>query len=93
MAHNSCDKNTSTLNLSNQSDVESLRSFEYVGNYYTKDFKYLSPEVLRVKGPSRKADVGEGKLANCKLFARLWFTQVMGGLKQFLYEGSLHGVK
>lgn len=95
MAHNSRDINNSTVNLSNRSDVESLRSFEYVGNYYSKDYKYLSPEVLpRAKGASRAVETSdESKLKTCKLFARLWFTQVMRGLKQFLYEGSLHGVK
>ncbi|CAH2055754.1 unnamed protein product, partial [Iphiclides podalirius] len=99
MARISPDNNTCTVNMSNHSDLESLPSFEYVGNYYLKDYKYLSPEVLQqseksVKRNGRAFDLLDGgKLATCKLFARLWFTQVMKGLKQFLYEGSLHGVK
>ncbi|KPJ13455.1 Sodium channel protein Nach [Papilio machaon] len=77
------------------SDIESLRSLEYMGNYYLKDYEYLSPKVLeRGRGAGNiVASLERNKAGNCKLFARLWLREVMKGLKQFLYEGSLHGVK
>lgn len=80
---------------STNSDIESLPSLEYMGNYYLKDYEYLSPKVLeRGKGTGNiVASLERNKTGNCKLFARLWLREVMKGLKQFLYEGSLHGVK
>ncbi|KPI98186.1 hypothetical protein RR46_09402 [Papilio xuthus] len=76
------------------SDIESLRSLEYMGNYYLKDYEYLRPKVIdRGKAGNIVASLERNKVGNCKLFARLWLREVLKGLKQFLYEGSLHGVK
>ncbi|CAK1542578.1 unnamed protein product [Leptosia nina] len=57
---------------------------QYIQDFYFKDFKYISPEVLANKSVGKKS---------FGLFAKLWFREVIKGLKQFLYEGSLHGVK
>ncbi|CAK1589060.1 unnamed protein product [Parnassius mnemosyne] len=87
---------TRHADTSPKTSIKNLPNYEYVGNYYSKDFKYISPEVLqRIKRTRNivaplKANMEKG---TCKLFTRLWFAEVIKGLKQFLYEGSLHGVK
>lgn len=63
----------------------------YLRDYYIKDFKYISPEVLRNKKNVSKSDGrSEGR---CTLFVKVWLRELLRGFKQFLCEGSLHGVK
>lgn len=69
----------------NKRDV--IGNNQYYGDFYVKDYKYISPEVLKTKNINRRESVG------CTLFVKLWLGQVLKGFKQFLYEGSLHGVK
>ncbi|XP_075982448.1 uncharacterized protein LOC142980755 [Anticarsia gemmatalis] len=68
----------------------------YFRDYYLKDFKYISPDVLNLKKnkifnkdvekPVIKEDIHKSML-------EMWVFEVMKGLKQFFYQGSLHGVK
>lgn len=58
-----------------------LASNVYLRDFYVKDFKYISPEVLPKKLGKRKTAL------------EVWFAEVFRGLKQFFCEGSLHGVK
>lgn len=62
---------------------------QYFRDYYLKDFRYISPEVL---GDRKNMD-DSFKSKGCTLFAKMWLQEVLKGFKQFLYEGSLHGVK
>lgn len=62
----------------------------YLREYYIKDFKYLDPNEIKLKTINTYK---HRNISNCKLFAKLWLQEVFKGLKQFLYEGSLHGVK
>lgn len=61
---------------------------QYFRDYYLKDFKYIGPEVL---GDRKNNDSFRSK--GCTLFVKMWLREVLKGFKQFLYEGSLHGVK
>ncbi|XP_052744589.1 pickpocket protein 28-like [Bicyclus anynana] len=65
-----------------------ISSSQYVRPYYMKDFKYISPEALVTKKNRTKF----GRRDGCG-FIKLWLSEVLKGFKQFLYEGSLHGVK
>lgn len=65
-----------------------ISSSQYVGPYYVKDFKYISPAALVVKKNVKKLERSE----RCG-FVKLWSQEVLKGFKQFLYQGSLHGVK
>ncbi|XP_046971070.1 pickpocket protein 28-like [Vanessa cardui] len=67
-----------------------ITSSQYLRDFYIKDFKYISPEVLRNKKNDNKSS---GRTEACTLFVKLWLREVLKGFKQFLYEGSLHGVK
>lgn len=58
--------------------------FYNTGDYYIKDFKYISPDALAPKNV---------KVAEEKTLLEKWFLEVVKGLKQFFYQGSLHGVK
>lgn len=69
---------------------ETMANKLYLRDFYIKDFKYLNPNEIKLK------TINASKYRNvstCKLFAQLWLQEVFKGLKQFLYEGSLHGVK
>lgn len=80
----------------NMQDIENVANSLYVRDYYLKDFKYLSPDVINVKTNKVFSEVqtaGLCKKVNCRHIIRKWFNAVMEGWKQFLYEGSLHGVK
>ncbi|CAH0397120.1 unnamed protein product [Chilo suppressalis] len=61
---------------------------DYYGNYYVKDFNYISHEALKVNSNYYKCK-RQGKLS----MMNLWLIEVMAGLKQFFYGGTLHGVK
>ncbi|XP_072945712.1 pickpocket protein 28-like [Epargyreus clarus] len=65
----------------------------YVGDYYIKDFQYISSKRHNKNGVGNCDKISTGNRSACKLFVKLWLIEVMKGLKQFLYEGSLHGVK
>lgn len=69
----------------------------YFRDFYLKDFKYISPDVVNLnKNKVINKDV-EKVVINEKLGAKSmlekWISEVMKGLKQFFYQGSLHGVK
>jgi hypothetical protein len=57
---------------------------KYYGDYYTKDFNYLSHDRLKANGVRK--DVKMSAMT-------VWFREVIAGLKQFFYGGTLHGVK
>ncbi|CAG4976206.1 unnamed protein product [Colias eurytheme] len=63
--------------------TDEIIDMQYIRDFYLKDFKYISPQVTIKKDEPK----------SLRLFAKLWFREVIKGLKQFLYEGSLHGVK
>lgn len=75
----------------NMKDIENIAHSFYVRDYYLKDFKYISPDVINVK-PNKVENAGLCEV-NCRRMVRKWFHEVIEGWKQFLYEGSLHGVK
>lgn len=82
----------------NMKNIENVANSLYVGDYYFKDFKYLSRDVTNVKtnkvlSSNEVETAGLRKKVNCRHIIRKWFNAVMKGWKQFLYEGSLHGVK
>ncbi|XP_026318129.1 pickpocket protein 28-like [Hyposmocoma kahamanoa] len=80
----------------NMKDIENVANSLYVRDYYLKDFKYLSPDVINMKTNKVFTKVetdGFCKKVDCRHIIRKWFNEVMEGWKQFLYEGSLHGVK
>ncbi|CAH1634777.1 unnamed protein product [Spodoptera littoralis] len=69
----------------------------YFRDFYLKDFKYISPDVVNLnKNKIINKDV-EKVVINEKLgpksMLEKWISEVMKGLKQFFYQGSLHGVK
>ncbi|VVD00148.1 unnamed protein product, partial [Leptidea sinapis] len=76
------------MKLFNKKDTEKVAAKEkavfYIRDVYFKDLKYLSPKIDK-GNPNERKSLG--------LFAKLWWREVMKGFKQFLYEGSLHGVK
>ncbi|XP_013191452.2 pickpocket protein 28-like [Amyelois transitella] len=71
-------------------EAEDVSSW-YYGNYYWKDFQYLNSvrsrdnETRQVK--TDHLETKKGTIAN------FWAREVLRGLKQFFYGGSLHGVK
>lgn len=69
----------------------------YFRDYYLKDFKYISPDVINVnKNKMIKKEVEKIVICedlNPKSMLEKWVSEVMKGLKQFFYQGSLHGVK
>lgn len=73
---------------------ENIATNRYLRDFYLKDFKYISPEVLEAKYNRRKTQSldANGKIT-CRSLFKKWLEEVMRGLKQFLYQGSLHGVK
>lgn len=80
----------------NMTDIENVANNLYVRDYYVKDFQYISPDIINVKTNKVFTEVqnaGICKKVNCRHIIRKWFNAVMEGWKQFLYEGSLHGVK
>ncbi|CAG9136169.1 unnamed protein product [Plutella xylostella] len=58
---------------------------------YWKDFRYLNPEVVRGRENNKQMNVGAKRTARDVL--KMWYDEVFKGVRQFLYEGSLHGVK
>lgn len=69
----------------------------YFRDYYLKDFKYISPDVINLnKNKIINKDVEKPVISEeveAKSVLEKWVSEVMKGLKQFFYQGSLHGVK
>ncbi|CAB3251666.1 unnamed protein product [Arctia plantaginis] len=88
-------KNSIPNNLSVE---ENLTSNLYLRDYYLKDFKYISPDEVNLNKPKiinkdvEKPVVTETR-QQPKSTVELWAIELMKGLKQFFYQGSLHGVK
>ncbi|KAI5639801.1 amiloride-sensitive sodium channel domain-containing protein [Phthorimaea operculella] len=84
--------NQITLNKVKDEDNANVH---YLREFYIKDFEYISPTIININEIQK---VDEKKMldlpkVSCRSLFKLWLTKVMAGLKQFLYEGSLHGVK
>lgn len=62
----------------------------YYRDFYPKDFKYIGPEVLEA---SKKSKIMKFLPKDEKSMVQKWLAEVLRGLKQFFYGGSLHGVK
>lgn len=69
----------------------------YFRDYYLKDFKYISTDVINVNKKNIINKDVEKTVINEELkpksMLEKWVSEVMKGLKQFFYQGSLHGVK
>lgn len=69
---------------------------KYITDVYWKDFKHLRPQAAKVfKSHIQLEFTDKPKLEKltCRNIITLWLTEVLKGLKKFLYEGSLHGIK
>lgn len=87
------EKNSIPNNLSVE---ENLASTIYFRDYYLKDFKYISPDLVNLnKNKIINKDVEKPVISDESpgSMLELWIVEVMKGLKQFFYQGSLHGVK
>lgn len=65
---------------------ESVATQMYLRDYYLKDYKYISPEMQKVKQKI-------GRIEQKASLLEKWLSAVMKGIEQFFYQGSLHGVK
>ncbi|CAG9782555.1 unnamed protein product [Diatraea saccharalis] len=57
---------------------------QYYGDYYVKDFSYISHNALKVNRQNHK---------DKESVMNIWLKEILAGLKQFFYGGTLHGVK
>lgn len=71
----------------------SISHVNYFRDYYKKDFQYISPDMLRANGKLNHHHGYVGEKVKCGTVVNMWLKEVMAGVKQFFYGGTLHGVK
>ncbi|XP_026751548.2 pickpocket protein 28-like [Galleria mellonella] len=77
-------------------EVENVTNL-YFRDYYLKDFKYIGHEALRGNSGNVYKNAnklkGKGGAVTCQSLWKIWGREVLRGVKQFFYDGSLHGVR
>ncbi|KAM3965950.1 pickpocket protein 28 [Aphomia sociella] len=76
-------------------DIENAANL-YFRDYYMKDFKYISREAVQSDEKKILKNIGrsEGDQGVTRSsIGAIWGREVLRGVKQFFYGGSLHGVK
>lgn len=92
-------KINNTNSIPNNISIEdNLPNKLYFRDYYLKDFKYISPDAVNLnKAKVINKDIEKSVVKKTqqqpKSTFELWVMELVKGLKQFFYQGSLHGVK